>query len=255
MRIFSNVANATIPTIATGVLNTNTGHCEKTIKILRLVEDELDTNKSLSNQINWLVLADDDTLLSVYQLAKHLSCYQPDADLYLGERYGYMLLDDVQSYNYITGGGGLVLSRSTLSKLAASCQCPSISSPDDMILAACLSQFGVTATHSPLFHQARPIDYPPAAIDSNTISFHKYWQIDPLAVYRQWFKAADDNLHRIKNRSNQRHQSATDDDESAGNEYDCKVYDDGGGGGGVGVGRCDNQIIKRSDYELNHTDL
>lgn len=266
MRIFSDVANATIPTRATGVSNTESGHCEKTIKILRLIEDELSANHSLANKINWIVLVDDDTILSVYQLARHLSCHNPDTDLYLGERYGYRLLDNVQGYNYITGGGGLVLSRRTLSKLVSNCQCPSISSPDDMILAACLSQFGVSATHSPLFHQARPIDYPPAAIDSNTISFHKHWQIDPYTVYRRWFKAADDNLQRLTSQSNQRYQhqssDSVDDDDAAadavgaGNEYDCELYGDGGRSTSTnGVRRCDNQIIRHSDYEMNHTDL
>lgn len=288
MRIFSNVRNESIPTIATGVTNTGHGHCEKTIKILRLIEDELnhgggggdddstdgaesgnDINQQqrLGKQIKWVVLVDDDTILSVYRLARHLSCYNdPDTnDLYLGERYGFLLLDNEQSYNYITGGGGIVLSRPTLSKLANNCQCPSAASPDDMILAACLSQYGVVATHSSLFHQARPIDYPSTVIDSNTISFHKYWQIDPYDVYRRWFKVADDNLHRIMKQSNQlqHHQSEQHDDtyRTGGvNEFDCGGRAGGGdGGGGNDIrrksGNCGNQIIRHSDYEMNHTDL
>lgn len=263
MRIFSNVANESIPTIATGVTNTETGHCEKTIKILRLIEDELNANQRLGKQINWVVLVDDDTVLSVHKLARHLSCYHPDTDLYLGERYGYMLDDNDQSYSFITGGGGIILSRSA-TKFATSCQCPSPASPDDMILAACLSQYSVFATHSPLFHQARPIDYPAAAIDSNTISFHKYWQIDPYDVYWHWFKAADDDnhLHRITKQSNQlQHQSSgcehmdntveADGTAESSNECNCDAS--------VicrrNCEKCGNQIIKTNDFEMNHTDL
>lgn len=259
MRIFSNVADPLIPTIATGINNTDVGHCEKTIKILQLIEAELTTNLQLAAQINWIVLVDDDTMLSVWQLARHLSCYEPGMDLYLGERYGYMLNDPEQGYNYVTGGGGVVMTRTTLTKLAASCQCPSASSPDDMILATCLSRYGVAATHLSLFHQARPVDYAPSVLDTNTISFHKYWQIDPVAVYNEWFKSADDNLaarimqanQRHQRRRRQQHQSYDDDDdandngESADNECSSTTS----------IGRCGNQIIKRSEYELNHTDL
>lgn len=257
MRIFSNVANKSIPTISTGVTNTETGHCEKTIKILRLIEDELSSNQRLDKQINWLVLVDDDTILSVRQLALHLTCYSIDTDLYLGERYGYMLLNN--GYNYITGGGGVILSRPTLSKMV-NCMCPTVSSPDDMILATCLSQFGVSATHSPLFHQARPSDYSPATIDLNTISFHKYWQIDPYDVYERWFKAIDDNhIHQITNQSNQRHQRYQRDIAKTDGVASFNGYDGGGSGNNGGTSkrnrRCDNQIIKHSDYEMNHTDL
>lgn len=48
--------------VATGVPNTEMGHCEKTIKILQLLDTELAHNKSLSG-IQWVVLADDDTIL------------------------------------------------------------------------------------------------------------------------------------------------------------------------------------------------
>lgn len=48
--------------VATGVPNTEMGHCEKTIKILKLLDAELTQNASLSD-IQWIVLADDDTIL------------------------------------------------------------------------------------------------------------------------------------------------------------------------------------------------
>lgn len=230
-----------IPTIATSVPNTDTGHCEKTIKILNLIETELSGNHS----IDFIVLADDDTILGVKRLASHLACYQTTHhDLYLGERYGYQLLDDVQGYNFVTGGGGLVLSRQTLQKLALNCRCPSAASPDDMVLATCLSQFRVVATHSPLFHQARPLDYAAATTDPNTISFHKYWQIDAYAVYRHWFKQDDDNFYQIK------FNHANDDGPAA-----VRIVDETDRCKSGGACNDISENFRQSDYEMNHTDL
>uniref|UniRef100_A0A336M264 CSON010663 protein n=1 Tax=Culicoides sonorensis TaxID=179676 RepID=A0A336M264_CULSO len=262
LRIFSDMRDEKLGTVATGVPNTEMGHCEKTIKILKLLDTELSYNYSLSG-IRWVVLVDDDTILSVSALVRHLSCYSPYEDLYLGERYGYFLLNEA-GYNYITGGGGIVLTRSTLRKLATNCTCPTIHSPDDMIIATCLSQFNIQATHSSNFHQARPIDYPTATtthIDkTNIISFHKYWQIDPYDVYEKWFKENDENfLYRnsIKIKSNEQKQRKQQSDtvldevqiiKGVGNNIDDD--DDG---------RHNNAntifIKKHSDYEMNHTDL
>lgn len=52
----------TIPTIDTKVENTDTGHCQKIITIFKLILEEIQFNKKLS-QIEWIVVADDDTLL------------------------------------------------------------------------------------------------------------------------------------------------------------------------------------------------
>lgn len=54
-------ADASIPTISTNVVNTEVGHCDKTLAILRNVWKEIHTNKQL-NQIKYVVLSDDDTL-------------------------------------------------------------------------------------------------------------------------------------------------------------------------------------------------
>lgn len=187
---------------------------------------------------------------SVSALVRHLACYSPYEDLYLGERYGYFLLNDA-GYNYITGGGGIVLTRPTLRKLATNCSCPTIHSPDDMIVATCLSQFRIPATHSSNFHQARPIDYPVAVVvadKTNTISFHKYWQIDPYDVYEKWFKENDENFlfrNSIKIESNEHAPRQLDEVQI------MNVADDGNANNA-------NVIFstkKHSDYEMNHTDL
>uniref|UniRef100_A0A1S4H2B8 Fringe-like glycosyltransferase domain-containing protein n=1 Tax=Anopheles gambiae TaxID=7165 RepID=A0A1S4H2B8_ANOGA len=194
LRYFSDVDDPTIPTIATSVPNSSAGHCAKTLEILQLIGDELRYNGSLQ-AIRWVMLVDDDTILSTSALARFLSCYDPGRDLYLGERYGYRLLGaDGGGYNYVTGGGGIVLSVAILDALQRTCECPSASSPDDMILAACLQRLGIRPIHSPLFHQARPSDYAPELLDRRgTVSFHKHWQIDPQQVYNRWFRQQDEH--------------------------------------------------------------
>lgn len=86
----------------------------------------------------------------------------------------------------------------TIRKLVESCSCGSSpSSPDDMVLASCLKTLNIDAIHSVLFHQARPNDYAPETLNKNSISFHKFWQIDPLAVYAKWFQQRDAEYYEI----------------------------------------------------------
>lgn len=59
---FFFVADKNIPTISTNIPNTDTGHCEKSLSIFKLLLDEISANKSLKN-LEWIVLADDDTIL------------------------------------------------------------------------------------------------------------------------------------------------------------------------------------------------
>lgn len=93
------------------------------------------------------------TFSSVKQLQKTLGCHATyQDDLYLGERYGYRLLSP-DGFNYITGGGGIVFSVSTIDKLVKQCSCPTSSAPDDMIIGICLKQLGIEPIHSSLFHQ------------------------------------------------------------------------------------------------------
>ena len=51
-----------IPTVTTGVENTESGHCAKSIKILKMLVSEIAQNDTLKN-IEWVVLADDDVLM------------------------------------------------------------------------------------------------------------------------------------------------------------------------------------------------
>ncbi|XP_044872421.1 beta-1,3-glucosyltransferase isoform X7 [Mauremys mutica] len=97
---YSDYAETSIPTIDLGVPNTERGHCGKTFAIL-----ERFLNHS-SSKTPWLVIVDDDTLISIFRLRKLLSCYDPNEPVFLGERYGYGL--GTGGYSYITGGGGVL---------------------------------------------------------------------------------------------------------------------------------------------------
>ncbi|XP_056141306.1 beta-1,3-glucosyltransferase [Lampris incognitus] len=180
----SDVTDPSIPTIHLGVPNTERGHCGKTFAIMR---------RFLSHAVpeaNWLLIVDDDTLISLPRLRRLLRCYDPRDPVSLGERYGYGSTH--QGYSYTTGGGGIVLSRVAVSRLISSgCSCYSDDAPDDMTLGICLTSLGIPITHSPLFHQARPEDYPKSLLSTQRpISFHKHWNIDPVAIYRLWLQDA-----------------------------------------------------------------
>ena len=61
-----------------------------------------------------------------YNISRHLNHFC---------RYGYMAATG-RGYNYITGGGGMVMNRAAASALS-SCDCPSADTPDDMHLGMC----------------------------------------------------------------------------------------------------------------------
>ncbi|XP_006879696.1 PREDICTED: beta-1,3-glucosyltransferase [Elephantulus edwardii] len=182
---YSDRAEDSIPTVDLGIPNTDRGHCGKTFAILGRF-----LNHSRA-RAPWLVVVDDDTLISISRLRHLLSCYDAREPVFLGERYGYGL--GTGGYSYITGGGGMVFSREAVRRLLASqCRCYSDDAPDDMVLGMCFSGLGVPATHSPLFHQARPVDYPRDYLAHQVpISFHKHWNVDPVEVYFTWLAPRD----------------------------------------------------------------
>lgn len=179
---FSDTTDHYVPTIDLGINNTQRGHCSKTLAILKhfLQHDEVTHSR-------WLVVVDDDTLLSAPRLYRLLSCYSPQKKLIIGERYGYGFSADGHSgYDYPTGGAGMIFSRSAVRLLVSSCHCPHIDSPDDMIIGMCARQQSIPILHSGSFHQARPIDYSPLYLQRVLpISFHKFDEIDPYEVYMQ----------------------------------------------------------------------
>ncbi len=78
------------------------GHCAKTLAILTRF---LHHPEGIA--FPWLVVADDDTLLSIPRLFQLLACYNPKEAVIIGERYGFGFGKDGESgYDYPTGGAG-----------------------------------------------------------------------------------------------------------------------------------------------------
>ncbi|XP_059207421.1 beta-1,3-glucosyltransferase [Centropristis striata] len=179
LEYYSDVEDASVPSVSLGVANTLRGHCGKTFAILRRFLSRA------APTADWILIVDDDTLISLSRLRRLLRCYDPEEAVVLGERYGYSLLH--RGYSYTTGGAGMVLSHVAVSRLlASSCRCYTDDAPDDMVLGRCFTSLGVPITHSPLFHQARPCDYSETL--QQAVSFHKHWNVDPLVVYRDWLQ-------------------------------------------------------------------
>ncbi|KAK7074304.1 Transferase activity protein, partial [Halocaridina rubra] len=127
----------------------------------------------------------------------HLSCYSPNDLVAVGEKYGFHATSS-HGYDYITGGGGMIFSKELVKHLADPriCHCPSIDTPDDMLLGLCLKHLTVPIIHSRLFHQGRPADYPQKLLQyEQPVSFHKFWMVDPLDVYAKWLERPDINDH------------------------------------------------------------
>ncbi|KHJ75243.1 hypothetical protein OESDEN_25141 [Oesophagostomum dentatum] len=132
IQFFSDIANESIPTVDSGVSNTNRGHCAKTFAILKHFVGVLNEN---DGKFAWLFIADDDTLLSTPRLLQLLSCYENSKEVIIGERYGYGFSHSGHSgYDYPTGGSGMAFSPPAAKAIVSSCDCPEADSPDDMII-------------------------------------------------------------------------------------------------------------------------
>ncbi|VDM69385.1 unnamed protein product, partial [Strongylus vulgaris] len=155
IEFYSNVANRSIPTIDSGVPNTERGHCGKTFVILRRFVRTLNESNASEN-FSWLFIADDDTLVSIPRLLQLLSCYDSKDKMIIGERYGYgFSTSGRDGYDYPTGGSGMAFSSSAAKAIISDCECPSNDSPDDMIIGVCARRSGVRIIHNAAFHQAR----------------------------------------------------------------------------------------------------
>jgi len=183
----SDVEDLDIPTkVLPHTVNTESGHCNKTFAVIHHFLDQEDKDT--------LVIADDDTVLSVARLSSLLSCYRGEqGPRLIGQRYGYMAASG-RGYSYVTGGGGMLLNRAAAS-LLASCSCPREDTPDDMHLGMCARRLGIPVLHSGRMFQARPPDYPSSLLAyKKPVSFHKHWEIDPVKVYKDYFEEADSKL-------------------------------------------------------------
>ena len=104
---FSEVEDKDFETVRLpGVINTERGHCGKSEAILKYFH--ANANKK---GWEWLVIADDDTILSVKKMLDQLACYNPNKLISLGQRYGFRVSTGQYGYDYITGGGSMVFSK------------------------------------------------------------------------------------------------------------------------------------------------
>ncbi|KAF2368791.1 Fringe-like [Trinorchestia longiramus] len=182
-RIYSDVEDAAHGTVQSGVPNTERGHCAKTLTILR-------QSLERPQPWRWLLVADDDTLISLPRLLSALSCYSADEAVALGEMYGYRAAPHLL-VPYPTGGSGMVFSRPMVELLIESswCKCRSADEPDDMLLGMCLHRLGRSLVHVRDMHQASPKSYAAGRLyGSKPISFHGFWMIDPVQEYKKWLK-------------------------------------------------------------------
>ena len=193
------ISEAADSTFGTKVLpdvdgNTERGHCMKTDAIFKHFNNSRPDFK-------WLVIADDDTILSVAKVLQLINCYHYLDDVAIGQRYGFQVASGRHGYDYPTGGAGMIFSRGLVEKIVANkyCRCPDKQTPDDMHIGSCLATLGVSMIHSDRLHQGRPEDYTPDLINhQNPISFHKFWETDPIRTYQDWFSLADEDLAALK---------------------------------------------------------
>ncbi|XP_065890244.1 beta-1,3-glucosyltransferase-like [Dysidea avara] len=181
---YSEIEDTAAGTTSLGIPNIESGYCSKMYAILKRAA----THEELVTK-SWLIITDDDTLLSVPRLLKMLACYNPMEPILMGETYGFMAHQPV-GYTYITGGGGMVLSRSAVDRIISRGRtCPRDDYPDDMFLGTTAKALDIDVVSSNLFHQAQPYNYPAVVLARQTaISFHRHTEQDPRAVYRQYLK-------------------------------------------------------------------
>jgi len=157
--------------------NTERGHCHKTFSILNHFAQYEENRK-------YLIIADDDTLLSVPRLIRLIRCFMltNNLPLVLGERYGYGTY-----YTYPTGGSGMIFNRQSVQQILANCECPSSDTPDDMFLGLCLHRLQIPLIHIKELHQAQVNAYSSAWLQQqNAISFHKFENINVEQIYRDY---------------------------------------------------------------------
>eukprot|EP00058_Branchiostoma_floridae_P020281 XP_002605771.1 hypothetical protein BRAFLDRAFT_121883 [Branchiostoma floridae] len=139
---YSDKEDSTIPTVTTGVPNTERGHCGKVYAILK----EFHSKESLK-KMDWLVIADDDTLLR-------------------------MVLSRAGVTKLLQSSCGCPADDSPDDMILG--MCSEVSA-------------GVHVVHSQLFHQARPADYSKGYLSHQPpVSFHKHWNTDPYKVYNKY---------------------------------------------------------------------
>ncbi|XP_064391581.1 beta-1,3-glucosyltransferase-like [Halichondria panicea] len=189
---YSDFADERFKTTSLGIPNTEKGHCGKMAAILQLFEREQMTH-------DWLVVADDDTLLSVDRLLEVLRCYDSSRPVLMGDLYGYTA-HRVGGSSFVSGGGSMVLSSVAVRSFVSTGQrCPTRDYADDMLLGMAAKSLGWDVVQSPFFHQDQPRSYPQAVIEAQkAVSFHRHSPMDPATVYSQYLSTEHETLRDKK---------------------------------------------------------
>lgn len=182
--LFTNVNDNSNDRFISTNENTERGHCHKTFFIF---------NHFYEYQPNdqFLIVADDDTLLSVRRVLRAIRCLllSNDLPLVLGERYAYG-----EFYQYPTGGSSMIFNRQAIQQIISNCRCPSADTPDDMFIGMCLKRLEIPLIHLSELHQAQPSAYANDWLKhQKSISFHKFDGIDVEKIYRDYLYDDDDD--------------------------------------------------------------
>ena len=196
IQYFSEVADSRYQTRKLPEVNGNSevGHCKKTEGIIKYFH-----KNAINKGWKWLVIVDDDTLLSVQKLLDLIKCYSSQDPIILGQRYGYFVSEEEghdEGYDFVAGGGGMVFSFEVVRKMMeekdmygrSHCTCPGPEYADDMYFSGlCIKNLGLSVTHVEGFHQGSPYDYTSDLLKhQDPISFHKFFngEDNHIEVYK-----------------------------------------------------------------------
>lgn len=186
------------------VTNVLQGHCRKTMRILELVNLRMgkhnDRQANSAQQLKWLVLADDDTLLNASSVLSVLRHFDADKhSVLIGERYGFGV-HEPYGFDFLSGGSAIAISRRALGLIRerAQCACAKVDEPDDMRLGECVAGSPLfNLVHSALFHQNQPDDYSfvhRELVRHRAVSFHHVTPQTASDVYELWLNPAAKTL-------------------------------------------------------------
>lgn len=179
LMLFSDQEDPKYGTVYQGVPNAKKGHCDQTLAIIKRSH----TDEKLRKK-DWIVISDDDSFFSVPRLMRYLSCYDPSESLLLGEAYGFFA-HKADGYSYVTGGGGIILSRGAVSLfIDRDIKCPAPDHPDDMFIGHIAHYYNLNVVFTSLFHQDQPQSYPAELLKlQEPISFHRHHPTHPYEFY------------------------------------------------------------------------
>mmetsp|Transcript_22800 Transcript_22800/g.36717 ORF Transcript_22800/g.36717 Transcript_22800/m.36717 type:complete len:204 (-) Transcript_22800:187-798(-) len=185
-----------------------------------------------------------------------LESYDISQPLYIGERYGYAhRASEGRGYDYITMGGGLVLSTQAIlmRNKCLRCVCPYPDTPDDMQLGLWMKYLGIPAHHESGFHQSEPNNYHRAALAHYaSVSFHRFQrspmtgEIDPEKTHNIFETYLGERDNEWKVTSGQARHSVEEAKKTKAGRATAKDEED------MGEQRAETQQRPKQDLEVKH---